>query len=201
MKLYFAAPSPFARKVRVLVRELGLNDAIEEIAVHTTPVAPHGDVTELNPLSKIPTLVTGDGLALYDSRVIQEYLLSLTPEGTAHIADEAARWKSLRRQALADGIMDAGILHRYELVLRPEPLRWTEWLHAQEGKIRAGLAALAADVPPVDSKVGLDAVGAACALAWLEFRMPSIEWREEHPSLSRFLDAMSQRVSMSQTAP
>lgn len=201
MKLYFAAPSPFARKVRVLIRELGMADSVEEVAVHTTPMAPHAELTSANPLSKIPTLVTSDGMPLYDSRVIQEYLVSLRPQEPAFAHDGPSRWRSLRRQALADGILDAGLLHRYELVLRPEPQQWSGWLNAQQGKIRDGLASLSSDVPPVGEQVGLDAIAGACALAWLEYRMPGLGWRQEHPSLSDFLDAMSTRPSMVQTTP
>ena len=201
LKLYFAAPSPFARKVRVLVRELGITEDVEELPVHTTPIAPHADVTEVNPLSKIPTLMTPEGVALYDSRVIQEYLVSLRPQEASSVLNGGLRWRSLRRLALADGILDAGLLHRYELVLRPESLRWGAWLQAQEGKIQNGLIALASDIPPVGQRVDLDAIGAACTLAWLEFRMPNIAWRTQHPGLSDFLDAMSQRASMRETAP
>ena len=201
MKLYYAAPSPFARKVRVLIRELGIADSIEEVTVHTTPTARDAGLTLVNPLSKIPTLITVDGEALFDSRVILDYLTALAPASGTPSFDAPPQWKSLRRHALADGILDAGLLQRYELVLRPADLRWPAWLEAQHGKILQGLSALASD-PPVESEtIGLDAIAAACALGWLEFRMPELEWKSEHPSLSTFFLAMSKRRSMLETKP
>lgn len=203
MKLFFAAPSPFARKVRVLARELDLQGRIQEIAVHTTPVAPAGEVTAANPLSKIPTLVTDEGMSLYDSRVISEYLLSINARSQANTAltraQDVARWTQLRRQALADGILDAGLAHRYETVLRPKDLHWNEWLDAQIGKIQSGLAELAKELPAPSAE--LDAIAIACTLGWLEFRMPDIAWRTEHPSLASFHDAMAERPSMLDTHP
>jgi glutathione S-transferase len=193
MKLYYAPPSPFARKVRVLARELGLQDRVQEVVVNTTPVAPAPEVTTANPLSKIPTLVLADGTSLYDSRVIAEYLLTLAGKGGG------TDWSVLRRQALADGVLDAGLAHRYETVLRPKELHWPEWLAAQMGKVRSGIAALASDLPEPAPR--LDAIATACTLGWLEFRMPEFAWRDDHPELAHFQHEMSQRASMVDTHP
>jgi glutathione S-transferase len=201
MKLFFAAPSPFARKIRVLVRELELEGLVEEVVAHTTPVSPSEEVTAVNPLSKIPTLITAEGTSYFDSRVIAEYLASLRPETRINQQSGDARWGTLRRQALADGILDAGLLHRYETILRPESYRWPEWLEGQHGKILRGMSALSKDVPPIAQHVGIDAIATACALAWLEYRMPTVRWRSAHPELSDFLDAMSMRRSMRETSP
>lgn len=196
--LYYAAPSPFARKVRVLIRELGLRN-IDEVAVHTTPLDPSTALTSVNPLSKIPTLVLADGQALYDSRVICEALLS-GEDGYVPVGNGPERWNALRRHALADGILDAGLLHRFETVLRPDEKRWGDWLAAQMGKIDRGLAELARDVPRADSP-GLDAIATACALGWLEFRMASHPWRDRHPELASFHQQMAARASMQATRP
>ena len=198
MKLLFAALSPYARKIRVLAREWALDGHIEEIPVHSTPVDPAPELTAANPLSKIPTLITEQGLALFDSRVIAEYLLSLAAQ-PASSGDE--RWLCLRRQALADGILDAGLACRYETVLRPKELQWEPWLDAQREKMTRGLALLANDLPEIGERAGLDAIAIACALAWIEFRMPDVPWRQTHPSLSLFLDKMSRRKSMVETQP
>lgn len=200
MKLLFAAPSPFARKVRVLARELDLDTRIEEVTVNTTPVSPAAEVTAANPLSKIPTLITDDGTAIFDSRVIAEYLLSIAAAKAAPESNET-RWLSLRRQALADGVLDAGLAHRYETVLRPKELHWAPWLEAQQSKMLRGLEALANDLPTIGGRPGLDAIAIACMLGWVEFRMPEINWRKAHPSLSSFFDQMSERTSMRATRP
>lgn len=210
MQLLFAPPSPFARKVRVLIRELGLQDHIAETAVHTTPTAPAQEVAQVHPLAKIPTLLTEDGQALYDSRVVCSWLLhraahhgiALPPRQAASADTQAAdHWAIQRRQALADGMLDAGLAHRYETVLRPADLHWRPWLDAQRGKITSGLAALAEDLPPLEEGPGLDAIAIACALGWLALRMPELRWRTEHPALAVFFDAMAARASMAQTQP
>jgi len=210
MKLFFAPPSPFARKVRVLVRELNLTGKVTELAVHTTPIAPDPEVTAANPLSKIPTLVLNDGQVLFDSRVISEYLMSVAAirgacatleTGWEQRVDERERWGVLQRQALADGILDAGLTHRYEMVLRPKELHWPEWMDAQVAKIERGLQQMEKNVPTLGDQLKVDAIAFACTLGWLEFRMPDIKWRETCPSLAMFFDAASSRPSMAATRP
>ena len=201
MKLYYAPPSPYARKVRVLARELGLQSRIEEIAVQTTPVAPAAEVTAVNPLSKIPTLVTDSGETLFDSRVISEYLLSLSSLTQWSQPTGNERWACLRRQALADGILDAALLHRYEMVLRPKELHWPVWLDAQKTKIERGLAQLNEEIVACNDFIALDAIAAGCALSWLEFRMPDIPWRTENRNLANFAREFEQRQSMKDTLP
>lgn len=202
MKLYYAPPSPFARKVRVLARELGLQEQIEEIVVQTTPLEPDARVAAANPIAKIPVLVTDDGTAVHDSAVICEYLIALasSKQLVPQLAD-GSRWAALTRLSLADGIMEAGLAHRYEVIFRPPALHWQPWLNAQRGKIRTGLAALAKNPPAVGQPLGLDAIGVACALGWLALRMPEIDWRTTHPELRAFQDAMLTRPSMVQTDP
>lgn len=198
--LYYATPSPYSRKIRVLIRELGLLETVNEVAAHTTPIDPSDAVTAVNPLSKIPTLVLPDGTALYDSRVIAEYLLSQSGDAR----DSPTRgtpWPVLRRQALADGVLDAGILYRYELALRPKELQWPQWLDAQRGKIERGIAGLAADLPVASDVIGLDGVAIACTLGWVDFRMPFLAWRTRHPKLASFCDSIGRRPSMQETRP
>lgn len=210
MKLFFAPPSPYSRKVRVLARELCLASTITEVSVHTTPVAPAAEVTEANPLSKIPTLMTDSGMVLYDSRVICDYLIEMAEERSSLTSQQskeraarphALRWQVARRHALADGILDAGLAHRYETVLRPKELHWQPWLEAQHNKITTAVALVATDLPDIEDSVGIDAIAIACALGWLAFRMPDIDWRVAHPSLAKFADAMAERRSMTETRP
>jgi len=123
MKLWYSPPSPFARKVRVVATELGLAERIELVLTPVVPIEPNPALVPQNPLVKLPTLEAEDGTVLYDSRTICEYLDALAGGGRLFPATGPARWDALRRQALGDGIMDAGILRRYELTLRPEALR------------------------------------------------------------------------------
>ena len=134
MKLHYNLASPYVRKARVVAIETGLMDDIELAEVTTTPVGPDADLCADNPIGKIPTLVRDDGGALFDSRVICEYLDSLH-DGARMFPDSGdARWIALRRQSLADGILDAAGGTRYETFLRPQDLRWPDWIDAQMEK-------------------------------------------------------------------
>lgn len=203
MKLLYAAPSPYSRKVRILARELGLADRIQEVVVVTTPVAPAAVVSAANPLSKIPTLLLDDGSTLYDSRVICEYLeyLAWDAGNAAAPKQGSARFAALRRQALADGLLDAALLHRYETVLRPKELHWSGWLGAQLGKVHEALESLASDLPAVETVLTVDAAAVASALGWLEFRMPELAWKHRHPTLSEFYEEVLGRPAMRATLP
>ncbi|HIC70891.1 MAG TPA: glutathione S-transferase, partial [Alphaproteobacteria bacterium] len=107
MKLYATSPSPFVRKVLVMAIETGLSGRIEHVSLTTTPVAPDSELIRSNPIAKMPTLITDTGTALYDSRVICEYLDSLHDGARMFPLETTARWTVLRRQALGDGVLDA----------------------------------------------------------------------------------------------
>lgn len=202
MKLLFAPPSPFSRKVRVLAHELGLSDRIEGVSVHTLPTNPHADVAAANPLSKIPVLICDDGASLYDSRVITEYLLSLVPTHELLPGSGAQRWAALKVVATADGLLDAAVAIRYETVLRPADKLWPAWVDAQEGKIARALAQLALDSAVYSgNQVTLAGIGVACALSFLDFRFPENNWRVLHPGLAAHAAAMSNRPSVQSTDP
>jgi glutathione S-transferase len=127
VKILYSAASPFVRKCLVCAWELGLFDRLELLPAAPHPVNRDRAVVALNPLGKIPTLVTDEGAVLYDSRVICEYLNSLG-DGRLLPAQGASRWTTLAEQSLADGIMDAAVLTRYESAVRPESLRWADWV-------------------------------------------------------------------------
>ena len=199
MQLYFSPASPFARKVRVSAIELGVAEHIELVPVALSPVNPHAALRAHNPLGKIPALVSEDGQALYDSPVICEYLDHLAGGGRLWPAPGPARWRALRRQALADGITDAAGLVRYEQTVRPEALRWGEWLHGQRLKIHTALDSLEAE--PLDGPFDIGAISLACALGYLDFRFPQEPWRTGRARLSAWYDALATRPSMQQTLP
>lgn len=202
MTLFHAPASPFVRKVRVLLHETGQT---ERVALHTlnlSPVNPDAELNLGNPAGKIPALRLEDGTVLHDSRVILEYL-DLQHVGNPLIPREgAARWRRLTLASLADAIMDAAVNTRYETFLRPEEKRWDAWIEAQQDKIRRGLAQLEAEhVAELTSVFDVAAIGVACALGYIDLRMPDFGWRERQPQLAAWFAEVSQRESMLTTDP
>ena len=200
MKLFYAPPSPYVRKCLVAAIELGLRERIELLPAAPHPVNRDRTVVAHNPLGKIPTLLTDDATVLYDSRVICEYLNAL---GNGHLIprDGAARWSVLVEQALADGIMDAAVLARYETVARPEPLRWNDWIAGQLDKVTCGLPELEKHASGFGERVDLGTITVGCALGYLDFRYPSIPWREKCPNASKWFERFGARASMVATRP
>lgn len=199
MKLYFNPASPYVRKARVTAHELGLSDKIELISISLTPVSPHDGLRSSNPLGKIPALVLDDGTTLYDSPVVCEYLDALAGGNRIFPAAGAARWTALRRQALADGIMDAAVLTRYEDAVRPKELRWQEWVDGQFLKIRTTLDALERE--NLEGVFDIGTISIACALGYLDLRFAGEGWRQSRPGLTRWAKAMGTRPSFTATAP
>lgn len=199
MKLYYANASPFVRKVMVLAIETGIADDIELATVAVTPTSPNADVCADNPVGKLPTLVRDDGGAMYDSRVICEYLDSLHGGRLMFPAGGDARWTALRRQALADGMMDAAVGARYETFLRPEALRWKDWVDGQMGKVGRGLDVLEGE--DLTDTLDIGTIAIACALGYMDFRYPDLGWRDTRPGLSAWFEEMAGRPSMMRTQP
>jgi len=200
MKLYYSASSPFVRKCLICAHELKVRDRIELAPAAPHPVNRDRSVVEHNPLGKIPTLITDDGEALYDSKVICEYLNSL---GDGHLLPAAGprRWHALVDQALADGILDAAVLTRYETVARPESLRWNDWISGQLEKVRSGLADFEQRASALAGRLDIGVITLGCALGYLDFRFASLSWRDEHPGLAGWYLEMAQRESFAATQP
>jgi glutathione S-transferase len=197
--LLMSAPaSPFGRKIKIAAAELGLSERIRVERADTQE--PDSRLRRENPLGKIPVLLLPDGMALYDSRVILEYLDHLAGGGRIIPAAWPARLAALRLQALGDGIMDAGVLRRYELALRKPEERSAAWLANQKGKTDRALATLEAD-PPASGRAGVGEIAVACALGYLDFRFDG-EWRASCPRLVDWLEAFGAAVpSYAATAP
>lgn len=202
MTLFHAPASPFVRKVRVLLHETGQTDRVALHTLNLSPVNPDAELNLGNPAGKIPALCLDDGTVLHDSRVILEYL-DLQHVGNPLIPREgAARWRRLTLAALADAIMDAAVNTRYETFLRPEEKRWDAWIEAQQDKIRRGLAHLEAEhVAELTSVFDVAAIGVACALGYIDLRMPDFGWRDRQPQLAAWFAEVSQRESMLTTDP
>jgi glutathione S-transferase len=199
MKLYFNPASPYVRKVCVTAHELGHSGKIEYNSITLSPVSPHDGVRASNPIGKIPTLILDDGTALYDSPVICEYLDTLTGGNRIFPAAGAARWTALRRQAIADGIMDAAVLTRYEDTVRPKELRWQHWVDGQMLKIRTALDVLERE--NLEGAFDIGAISIACALGYLDYRYASEGWRTGRPRLGAWAAAIGKRPSLAATLP
>ncbi len=200
MKIFHSPASPFVRKCLVAAEELGLRNRIELVAASASPVNRDSNVVAQNPLGKIPTLVTDQGVALYDSRVICEYLNGLG-DGRLIPRSGEARLNVLTEQALADGIMDAAVLLRYETALRPEALRWSEWTAGQQAKVTSGLEALEARAADFGDRVDVGTIAFACALGYLDFRFASLRWRDTRPNAAAWFEWFGGRDSMVATRP
>ena len=196
MKLLTALTSPYGRKVHVCALETGLDERIEIVVTGTS----QPELRELNPLGKIPALVTDDGQVLFDSPVICEYLDSLHDGDPLFPPAGNLRWSALRMQALADGMLDAALLRRYELA-RPESLRSAEWDQHQRLAMESGLDALERQSIVFAHRPDIGLVAVACALGYLDFRFAHEPWRDSRPRLAAWYDAWRERRSMRETEP
>ena len=200
MKLFYSQTSPFVRKCLVAAHELGIAERLELVPAAAHPVSRDRSVVDKNPLGKIPTLVTDDGSVLFDSRVICEYLNAV---GDGHLLPAAgeARFAVLTDQALADGLMDAAVLVRYEAVARPESLRWADWSGGQMEKVISALSDFERRAAPRERGIDLGSIALGCALGYLDFRYADFGWRERHPSMARWYEQFAARESMTKTQP
>ena len=201
MKLYVSPTSPFGRKPAIIIAELGLEARVRQEPATVSPVSRNDEIARDNPLGKIPTLVLDDGSALFDSAVICEYLDSLSGEPRFFPASGPARWSALKRQALADGLMDAAVLLRYEQALRPEPLRWVDWMAGQQAKVMGALDALEAEAGGWRDRFDIGHIATACASGYLDLRFGNLQWRTGRPNLAAWFAEVSKRPSLISTFP
>ncbi|AZE51618.1 Glutathione S-transferase family protein [Pseudomonas chlororaphis] len=202
MTLFHNPASPYVRKVMVLLHETGQMDRVALQASQLTPVNPDTALNQDNPLGKIPALRLADGNVLYDSRVILDYLDQQHVGNPLIPREGSARWRRLTLAALADGILDASVLIRYELALRAPEKHWEQWLDGQRDKIRRALAVLEADaIAELASHFDIAAISVACALGYLDFRHPDLQWRGAQPQLAAWYAEVSRRPSMLATQP
>jgi glutathione S-transferase len=203
MKLIGSTSSPYVRKVRVVMAEKKLDYEFmtEDVwAANTT-------ITQSNPLGKVPCLIMEAGEALFDSRVIVEYLDTLSPVGKLIPSTGRERAEVKTWEALADGVMDASILARLETIWpgRSAEQRSTAWIDRQMGKVNDVLIAMAAALGDKAYCSGihlsLSDISVGCALGYLDFRFPEIAWRSAHPALAKLQDKLAQRQSFIDTFP
>jgi glutathione S-transferase len=188
MTLRSSPTSPFGRKVVIAAAILGLSDQIDVVITDTRD--PEETLRLQNPLGQIPTLILADGQALFDSRVILEYLDAVAGGGKI-IPNDRGRFASSTRQALADKMMDASILQLYEQRFHEPDSRSTNWIEHQASKVARALAAAENDPPVAARDVG--AIALACALGYLDLRFAGA-WRAHHPALVAWLDGFAAAV-------
>jgi len=201
MKLLGSVASPYTRKVRIVLAEKKIDCDFETVDVNP----PENPVNAHNPLGKVPALVLDDGTALFDSRVIVEFLDAVSPIARLIPDDNRERVGVRRWEALADGSLDAGLLIRYES-LRPKKERSAAWTGKQAGKLTRGLAAIAAELGDRHwchgDRYTLADIAVGCCLGWVEFRKPGgIEWRDAYANLAHFYDRLMERPAFADTAP
>lgn len=198
-KLRSSVTSPFVRKVLITAIETGQWDGIE--LVPTVTADPKSGLDRDNPLGKVPALVLADGSALYDSRVICEYLDSRHSGVKLFPAAGDARWTALRRQALADGIMDAGVLCVMESRRSDATQRSPEWVTKQKGKMALGLDVLEQEASSFGDSFDIGLITAACALGYADFRFATSNWRDGRPNLAKWFEKIGARASVKDTTP
>lgn len=191
MKLFASPTSPYARKLRVVALELGL--ALE--TVETSPMDDGAELHAANPLGKVPVLIADDGMAIFDSRVIAGYLLSLAPGNALLAADGPAYWQALTTEALADGILDAAIVLRFNAAQGVTEGIWPE---RQYRAIDRALAALA---NRIGDGVGYAELCTVIACEYLDLRFPAIQWRSAQPKLAALQARLTERASLLATRP
>ncbi|MFJ2995545.1 glutathione S-transferase family protein [Pandoraea sp. NPDC087047] len=201
MKLIGALASPYVRKVRIVLAEKKLDYKLELENVW-------GDDTRIqqsNPIGKVPCLVMEDGEAVFDSRVICEYLDTLSPVGKLIPPSGRERAEVRCWEALADGLTDAAVQIRVEGMFHDEASRSQVFIARQLGKIEEGLRAMARGLDErqwcASNRLTLADVAVVCSLGYLDFRYPEINWREPHPNLARHFERMSARASVADTVP
>jgi len=182
--------SPFGRKVKITASLVGILDRIQVTEADT--LDPKDPLRRQNPLGKIPTLILENGETLYDSRVIVDYLDHLAG-GNRAIPDGWPRYQALRQQALADGIMDAALLHVYEGRWRPQEKRVQEWVDHQLEKIKRSLDHAEANLSVPEESIHIGHIALACALGYLDLRLEG-RWRATYPKLVAWLDDFAGRV-------
>ena len=196
MRLYYSPTSPYVRKVMACALVRGIAGQIELITLN-----PHESPPQLladNPLSKVPCLVTNDGLALCDSTVICEYLDSVEDTIPLFPPSGPARWRARSLHALADGLMDAAVLARMESQ-RPREDARDKVIARQRAAIGRTLDVLERDPPSRHMDIGSIAV--ACALGYLDFRHADLAWRDQRPKLAQWYQAIAEDPALVQTAP
>ena len=204
MKLYCGPSSPYVRKVLVTVIEAGLDEEIEQVRPANNVWIDDGDdeVSKLNPVGKLPTLITRQGFVLTESTLICEYLATLVPERALLPESGDERWQILAHQAFAHGLIDVVITKAVEVQVRPDEYSWPKWVARQETKISRILDCFELNVQKdgsaslQPSSVNLATITLGTALAYMTQRIGDDTWKASRPNLVHWFEQFSKRPSM-----
>jgi glutathione S-transferase len=196
LKLCFSPTSPYVRKVMACAITRGIDERIERVTTNANGSPP--EFVAINPLSKVPALVTDDGVALFDSPVICEYLDSIGDTLPMFPDRGAARWRALKFQAMGDGILDASVPRRGEM-MKPQDEGRIGWIARQKAAVDRTLDALETDPP--HQRVDIGSITVACALGYLDFRFAAEPWREGRRGLAAWYEAFAKNPGIALTAP
>lgn len=202
VRLFHSPASPFVRKVLVCAHEKEVIDQIEKLPSKAWPVKRDPDIVKENPSGKVPTALLNDDAPLFDSRVICAYIDTLSTSSPLYPENIKDRFSAMTLEALADSILDAALLCRYESVLRPQEYYWALWHDSQMEKIDSGLDDLENRwLKVLQEPVTVGSIAVACALGYLDFRFPDKDWRRGHDRLATWFADFSKRASMQATQP
>jgi glutathione S-transferase len=201
VKLYFSPASPYVRKVLASAIELDLEHRIERVPCSVHVIRRDVNVVVHNPLGQVPTLIADDGTVLYDSRVVCEYLDTLAGGHRLFPLPMDRRYRALTEQAASDGLLDAAVLARQELTLRPADKVWEPWREAQIAKIVSALDRMQQWSPTFGDRVDIGTLTTACAIGYLEFRYADFDWRSGRGTLADWFESFARRPSIARTVP
>jgi len=200
MKLLYTPNSPYARKVRIVAIEKHIELELQEVVLGD----PDSALTQYNPLGKVPTIVFDDESALYDSRVIVEYLSARTPVNHLLPSEHKLKIEVLRWEALADGVCDAAVAIIIEQ-RKPEAQQSEALLTKQQLKVESGLAALNKDLSKkkwcVNETFSLADISVGCLLGYIDLRLKQLNWQDQYPNLAKHFTILSKRPSFKETMP
>ncbi|MGE0255309.1 MAG: glutathione S-transferase family protein [Alphaproteobacteria bacterium] len=198
MKLYFSAASPYARKARVTAIEAGLAAKIEMVEIN--PWTDPAGYRDLNPIGKVPTLVTDDGPVLFESAIVCQYLAAQAPAAKL-LPDGAARWQALHLDAIATGMLDASVNARVETLFHEGDKLSQKFVDRQAWSVNTALDLLEREAAALGGAITLGHIGVGCALAYRDFRFAGDDWRGGRPKLTAWFASFAERPSMQQTRP
>jgi glutathione S-transferase len=196
MRLHGSVISPFTRMCLVTAEEVGLHNAVSFVPAEVKPAEQNDVLARLSPMAKIPVLETDHGRAIYDSRVIMEYLAHHAGDTHLFPHEGVKRFHVLTLLALAQGTCDAAVAKRYEQVQRPEAMRWPEYRARLRLRIEQGLDEIEQNWMADLAGVTAASIGVACMLGYIDFRHDALKWRSSRPQLTAFAARFNKRMSM-----
>jgi glutathione S-transferase len=199
MKIYGDVLSPFVRMSLVVAHEAGLGDRLEHVKESVKPTEVNQRLAALSPIGKVPVLETDHHHAIYDSRVIMEYLAHVAGNRTLIPDEGVKRFRILTMLALGQGLADTAVAYRYETAARPQGLQWHDWMARTRQRIDAIVSDLNGKWAAEFGLVHAGTVATAVALSYIDFRLPDLQWRSGNQALADFHKAFSERASMQAT--